>query len=84
MSRPSKRRVSMSARRPCAAFKGSPPATPASASRSASDTGAPPPRPAPAGADSGGLTKEEMAQLLEAIPKETAVGLRDWAAVELL
>jgi integrase/recombinase XerD len=30
------------------------------------------------------LTKEEMAQLLEAIPKETAVGLRDWAAVELL
>ena len=30
------------------------------------------------------LTVEELALLLEAIPKETPVGLRDWAAVELL
>lgn len=30
------------------------------------------------------LTVEELALLLEAIPRETPVGLRDWAAVELL
>ena len=30
------------------------------------------------------FTVEEMARLLEAIPKNTAAGLRDWVAVELL